>query len=253
MHRETRKMIEKVEDVTGCRVSIGSDAGFTGFAQMMAASPRNPVHIITINQKYAHMGDYIVALQCAMLLNKWSDPTRIPVFTTDNAKVDELIEKTAKDAKLAEFDAGKSLDFSAFMVRGLFQQLVSVPSQMLSMDICRQECPGLVDMMETAANIEIKECHQSLEPAIRRITPDTVFQPNAAMNAAFAVYWSRISGTGHILLPFVAADALHKGKELLTIFDDISATGAQKYVRTVDAWALKLNLNSVYQWEYTEI
>jgi len=252
LHTDTQKMIEKVESLTGYNVSIGSGSGFTGFAQMMTGTPQKPVHAIIVNQKYSQIVEYIVALQCAMLLIKWSDPKNIPVFMVIDEKVDRLIEEVAKDPKLAGFGPDKSMDYSAFLVKGLLQQLISVPSQMLAMDICRNECPGLSDMMETAANIEIKECHQSLEPSIRQVTPDAIFKPNASMNAAFALYWSRITGNEHVLLPFVAADIMQNGKALLDLFDGTSKTGAKKYKRTVDAWALKMGLTSLYEWGYME-
>jgi len=86
LQADIQKMIERAETVTGYKVSIGSGTGFTGFARMITVTPQRPSHAITINQHYSNIGDYIVALQCAMLLIKWSDPKKIPVFMVDDEK-----------------------------------------------------------------------------------------------------------------------------------------------------------------------
>lgn len=111
--------------------------------------------------------------------------------------------------------------------------LVSVPSEMIAMEMFRDECSGLVDMIGTAVNIEIKEFHQSLEPNIRQMTPESIFKPNAALNAAFTLFWLKIVGSEDTLLPFIAADTFQNGKELLKIFEDLSGISAEKYTQSL--------------------
>ncbi len=252
MNNETRKMIDRVEQLTGYKVSVGSDTGFSGFAQMVTATPRNPIHVINVNRKYSEIGDYVVALQCAMILTKWSDPDKIPIFIVDKRKVDDQIEKCVKSEKLLNIEPDAARQFASHVVNGLLHQLLSIPAEMIAMNICSIECPGLRDMMITAANNEIQEAHQCLDPKITQVVPEDIFLKNAAMNAAFAVKWSQISGNQHILVPFMALDVLEKGKELLKIFDDIPDTDVQKYSKAIDGWACMLELTSYYKWEFME-
>jgi len=250
MHEDTKKMINKVEQVTGYRVSLGSDKGFSSQALMITASPQNPVHSITVNQEYSNIGDYIVAMQCAMILVKWSDPENIPDFAVKDNKVSHQIDKYSKDNKLKKLPPDKTHQFIKSIIIGLMHQLISQPVEMIAMDICRKECPGLRDIMETSNNSAILKLHQNLDPKIRQITPSDLFEKSNSMNAALALNWVRMSENEHLLVPFKTVEMLDKGKELLKIFDSILVSDKQRYTKTVDGWADKLQLASLYTWKY---
>lgn len=245
-------MIEKVEQITGYKVSIGSGVGFSNYAQMVTASLQKPMHVITVNQNYSKIGDYIVALQCAMILAKWTDPRKIPNFAVNDEKLSYQIDKCIKDKKLQKFPPDIARQFATTVVNGLLHQLLSLPVEMIAINICRKECQGLNDIMETAINNEIQELHKSLSPKIRQITPDNVFNKNAAMNAAFTLNWSRISGKQHIMVPFKTIEIIDEGEDLLNIYDDILNSNVEIYTKVVDGWAQKLKLATLYEWTYKD-
>lgn len=250
MNQDTQKLIDKVEKVTGYRVSIGSVTGINGYAQMITATAQNPMHMININQKYAHIGDYVVASQCAMLLAKWTNPTRIPIFVPNQGKVSYQIDKVSQNKKLQNFSIEIARQYASQIVMGLLHQLLSQPIEMISIDICRQECPSLFNLMDTAISNEIQELHQSLKLEVRQKTPEEIFIKNTMMNAAFTLNWSRISGNQHLLVPFFAANILNEGKELLKIYDSVDTDDPQRYSKTVNVWAEKLDMASLYRWEF---
>ncbi len=250
MNKETAKMMQHVEKTTGYRVSVGSGTGFLSYARMTTATPQSPVHRIDVNQKNAAIGDYIVALQCAMILIKWSNPERIPVSMINEEKVHYQIEKCIKNRKLFSLPQHAALQFSSNIINGLVQQLLSLPIEMIAVKICQEECPSLEGMMDKALNNEIQEIHQSLRPDIKQLTPEDIFEKNATMNAAFALNYSRISRSQHALMPFMAEGILDKGKELLKIYDDQLGTYSEKYINTVDEWAQRLKMATLYSWEY---
>ena len=250
MNQDTQKLIDKVEKVTGYRVSIGSVNGINGYAQMITATENKPMHIININQSYAHVGDYVVALQCAMLLAKWTDPKRIPVFVTNQIKVSYQIEKASRNKKLQNFPIEIARQYASQIINGLIHQLLSQPIEMISIDICRRECPSLSSMMSMTIRNEIQEFHQVFKPEIKKITPEEIFVKNVSMSAAFTLNWSRISGEENLLVPFIAANVLEEGKELLKIYDSVHAEDPRRYLKTVNLWAEKLNMTSFYKWEY---
>jgi hypothetical protein len=68
MNSDTKILLELVAKQTGYKVSVGQTKDITSYARMVAASQANPMHIIDVNEKYHKLGDYIVAVQCAMLL-----------------------------------------------------------------------------------------------------------------------------------------------------------------------------------------
>ena len=103
---DTQKMMDLVEEKTGYRVSVLVDDTITTHASMVSARPSVPVHLIKVNPKYEKYGDYLVAVQCAMLLIKWGDPERIPDFAILDKNVAYLQDKFEKQvsAKGMPFD-----------------------------------------------------------------------------------------------------------------------------------------------------
>jgi hypothetical protein len=251
MNHETRKLIDKVEETTGYKVSIGSGTVFSGYAQMISATENNPIHVINVNRKYSNIGDYVVAIQCAMILIKWADHSRVPLFVENTDKIAYRIDKVSKNGKLANISPDAARQYASLIVKGLLHQLLSISAEMLALNRYLLNAPGLKDMMITVIRNEIQEAHQSLAPKIKEITPEDIFNKSAAINAAFALNWSRISGDDHILVPFMAVDQLDNGKALMNIYDDLPEIDNQKYTKLIDGWAQALELNSYYNWEFT--
>jgi hypothetical protein len=92
MNQDTEKLLDLVAQKTGYKVSVGQTKDITSFARMVSASQANPMHIIDVNEKYHKLGDYIVAVQCAMLLIKWTNPEKIPSFVVRDEKMNYLID-----------------------------------------------------------------------------------------------------------------------------------------------------------------
>ncbi len=76
-------MIQLVEDQTGYRVSVDLISGIQEHAQMISARPGSPVHLIRVNDTQRAFADYIVAVQCGMLLVLWSDPSKVPAIVLE--------------------------------------------------------------------------------------------------------------------------------------------------------------------------
>ena len=69
-----------VEERTGFRVAVTPKPDLSTHASMQSATAALPVHQIFVNPKYENVADYLVAMQCAMLLLKWSDPEHVVDF-----------------------------------------------------------------------------------------------------------------------------------------------------------------------------
>ena len=67
---DTQKIMDLVEQKTGFGVSVLVDDKITTPAGMVSARFSVPMHLVKVNPKYEQYGDYLVALQCAMLLIK---------------------------------------------------------------------------------------------------------------------------------------------------------------------------------------
>jgi len=248
---DTQKIMDLVEQKTGFGVSVLVDDKITTPAGMVSARSSVPMHLVKVNPKYEKYGDYLVALQCAMLLIKWGDPERIPDFGVIDKKVAYLTDKFAKEVSAKGMPFDTSRQYANMIVMGILQQLNSLPIQFISMDMIADLCPGLRLLQEESVNNEMREASAAFTPKIRKITPKEIFDRNAAMNAAYAIKWSRVSGDTMVLLPYRSLGYLNRGEKLLEKYEALSTKkDPDRYIETVDAWAKDLKMETWYEWHY---
>ena len=132
---DTQKIMDLVEQKTGFGVSVLVDDKITTPAGMVSARSSVPMHLVKVNPKYEKYGEYLVALQCAMLLIKWGDPERIPDFGVIDKKVAYLKDKFAKEVSAKGMPFDTSRQYANMIVMGILQQLNSLPIQFISMDM----------------------------------------------------------------------------------------------------------------------
>ena len=228
----TQKMIGLVKEKTGYGVSIIVDKDIQTHASMVSASTRSPMHVIRVNPTYEKYGDYLVAVQCAMLLIKWGDPNRIADFVVRNEKANLLINEYSEDIVKKGFSSDAATQYARMIVTGVLQQLNSIPIQMLSMDMVDNLCPDLKDLQEESVKNELREATRSFSKKIQKATPKSIFDKNASMNAAYAYKWSLISGNRSVLLPFKSLGYVNKGRKLADIYEEMEkpSSGSRKWV-----------------------
>ena len=248
---DTKKIIDLVEEKTGYGVSVSVDDKITTHAAMVSASSSVPMHLVKVNPKYEKYGDYLVALQCAMLLIKWGDPKRIPDFTVLNDKIGFLTTKFAKLSKKRGIPLEAAREYTNMIVSGILQQLNSMPIQIISMDMIASLCPGLRPLQEESVNNELREISAIFTKQIRKMTPKPIFDRNATMNSTYAIKWSKITGDTTALLPYKSLGYLNRGQELLEIYEALSKkSDPDRYIETVDGWAKVLKMDTWYEWRF---
>jgi hypothetical protein len=94
-HPDTKHMLELVEQQTGYRVSVDLISGIHEHARMISARPGNPVHMISVNSSQHAFADYIVAVQCGILLALWSDPQKVPAIALEERATTALADRWA--------------------------------------------------------------------------------------------------------------------------------------------------------------
>jgi hypothetical protein len=248
---DTRRLIELVESQTGYRVTVDVVSGIHEHAEMVSARPEAPAHVIRVNAERRQHADYIVALQCAMLLELWSDPSRVPAMAFATAKCDFLAAKWARTKQLASLPGGSAANTAKFYVNGLLRQLGSAPLEIHVASRCFRECPSLRTMQAESLDAHLRSLSKVFSPKVKDIAPEEVFQKNVAMNAALALNWSRLSGSRLMLLPYESTGHLELGEALLEDADGAAGDGADRYVNSVNAWAERLFLRTLFHWEYS--
>lgn len=250
-HPETKKLIASVEEVTGYRVSIDVVEGIEETAQMLSARPGNPVHLIRVNTEHRRHADYLVAVQCGMLLVLWSDPSKVPELVPKQAKCDYWGKRWAGSKQLASLPPESALRMATLYLQGLIQQLRSLPIEIRVARICHETCPGLREMQHEALTAHLRKLSEVFSPKIRQQVPPDVFDKNVSMNAALAKAWGELADSKLPTIPYEATGYLKKGSELLAALDARPDHTSENHVETVDSWADQLGMSSLYGWKFS--
>lgn len=243
------RLIEAVEKTTGYKVIVDTVEGISDDAQMISARPEMPIHSIRVNKTKLPYADYIVAVQCAMLLRLWSNPTRIPVFSPNTDKVHFFADRMAKSKPLKQFPARTAIETARHLVQGLLHQLRSAPMEIQTVCDCRTQCPELVDMQTDSVEAYLRLLSKNFAPNIRSIAPDQTWKNSVSMNSAYALNWSGITGSTLPMLPYQSAGFAEIAGTLLTEINTRPDKTSETYTQIVDAWAGRLGLNTLYKWE----
>lgn len=246
---DTNHMLDLVERQTGYRVTVDVISGIYEHAQMISARPEAPAHLIRVNADRRQHADYIVAVQCGMLLVLWSDPSKVPGMAFEKTRCDYLAGKWAKSKQLTALGADTAAKMANFYVEGLVRQVTSTPLEIRVANLCFESCPSLRDMQAESFNVQLRVISEAFSPKIKDRVPLEVFQKNVAMNAALALNWARLSGSRLCLLPYESTGHIEAGQKLLDSIAAAPAPTSQCHMETVDAWAEQLMLRTLYRWE----
>jgi len=250
-HPETAQLLASAEDATGYRINIDVMEGIQDDARMVAARPGNPFHLIRINSEQRRYADYIVAVQCGMLLVLWSDPTNVPELVPEQAKCDYWGKRWAGSKQLASLPRESAMKMAGFYLQGLIQQVYSLPLEIRVARICFENCPGLREMQEEKLTSHLRKLSEVFSPKIRQQVPPDVFDKNVTMNAALAKAWSELTDSRLPIIPYEATGYLEKGAKLLAAIDDLPENKAENLVKNVDLWADQLGMSSLFRWKFT--
>ncbi len=217
---------------------------------MISARPEMPVHTIRVNKAKLHSADYIVAGQCAMILRLWSNPVRIPVFSPIPEKFRYFVERGVNSLSSAKVPAHLVQQASVQLAQGVLNQLRSMPIEIMTIRDCQRQCPDLIELQREAVETQLRLHSESFAPRIRSFAPEQIWKQNVSMNSAYALNWSELSGTKLPLLPYQSTGFGEVAAQLMADVNAHPEATSEQYTRTVDAWAARLGLRTLYQWEY---
>lgn len=251
-HSETKHMIELVEKQTGYRVSIDLISGIHEHARMISARPGNPVHMISVNETHRAFADYIIAVQCGILLVLWSNPQKVPAMALEERTASDLASRWAGLAPLASMPADVSKKVARHYVEGLVKQVQSMPLEISVAKLVFEKCPTLRKLQAESFRAQLQNLSQVFTANVKESAPSEVFEKNVAMNAALALGWSEISGERIALLPYESTGHLASGQKLSALLQDAPVVDSATYTAAVDSWATRLLLDDLYHWDYSD-
>ena len=253
MDIELQGLMDKVKDVTGFPVTVAGDPDMPTHSRMVSATGQRPVHAVFVNPQHERFGDYLVALQCSMLLVKWSKADEVLDFVVRRDKLDYLVGKFAKQVESKGMRGEGAMQYANMVVRGLLQQVNSLPMQMLAIEMVHHSCPSLSKSQgRLSGRQELQDMSKVLGKSVKDFSPPEIFERNATMNAAFALFWSRLTGDSVCVLPYKALGFAPKGERLLKAYDEAGKDSPSRHRDIVDAWANELKMANWYEWRARE-
>lgn len=243
MHPDVDRILKQVRDKTGYSATVVREESLPSQSSMKIASAKNPAHYIMVNPKYEHTANYLVTLQCAAILLKWSDPKRIPEFAVRVDALEAYAKRMIPEQHIP-------VDGKVYLLRHLLVQLASLPAELMSADWCYRECPALRDEQRLCMTAQLREASVVLSPKIRDLTPKVIFDRNAVMNSVLTLWWAQVEGSKVALLPYQALGFLKEGEELFGDFHSVPVGDPQRHPKVVDLWAARLDLMDGYHWQF---
>lgn len=239
-----QRALQALEDFGGIPVVLQEDARLPNLAKIQIASSALPLHVLSYNPSAAAVLPYLVCFECGLarrtLLTAPDERFNVASTSETYSRVEKLVrqKKSVPPHMVATY--------SQMITDGLGVQLRSMPVGVrVDRDIHRDH-PELHDQQRSAAERSMKENVGCLQPSICAQAPDLVFQATAAMNAAFALVWSRLWGEEPPIVPYRLAGLLARGEELLAVLDGIPESPTFDR-ELVSKWAALLGIDHLYQ------
>ena len=207
-----------------------------------------PAHVLQYRPDAAAQLDYLIVSQCSFILRAVEDVRGVSISHSEQGRseVEMLISKSSflNQQKMGELQTQQLRDH---FLSGLLVHLRSIPIGMRVDAWIQGQFPQLLSMQSVLAARQLQENQGVLAESVRQWIPPRIFDATAAINAAFAVFWSELLGDDKLLLPYRASGYEQKGRQLKMIFDQVpdSATHDRQLV---DQWGEALNLKTWYKW-----
>lgn len=236
----TKEIIERTEKLTGKPVLITEDRSLQVISRIETARGPAPMHILRYKPLSGGIPDYFICFQCGFVIRLYENP---PDQRFDFAASPEA---SVRMESLLRGHPGVS-QLKDMLLNGLMTQLRSVPIGLRIDDWLFSEYTELRLQQVEGAKVQLRDNSRALSPEIKRMIPQKVFRPNAAMNAAFAAYWAESLSDSSITLPYKSSGLLPQGEALIRIFEKVGSSPTEDR-RLVDSWAEELGLSGWYRW-----
>lgn len=244
---ETQAVLARVEALTGQPVEILRDAELPYLARITRARAGTPAHILRVNPTLG-APDYLIIYECAFIVRLYETPPderrEFSGAATGRDEVQRLVKRAGQTARLPDVALAQLVDQ---LYDGILIQLRSYPIGMRIDAWIHETYPALDALQREAIAKQQQDNLSVLRPEVKAFAPKPLYDANAAMNAAYAIFCDRLFGKAGYAIPYRSAGHEKRGRRLLTILETVPA-GATRDRDLVDAWAVELGLSGWYRW-----
>ena len=242
------EVLKLVEEVSGKPVILQADPSLTFHATIKLATENAPAHVLLYKPQCEPDLSYLVCFQCGFAIRSFrlapTDRFDLANTATAHTHVGRLIDKHFRTKKRS-LPPHVTEQLRQQFVIGLGTQLRSIPVGMRVDAWIHEQYPSLHETQRTAAIRQINEGAAALAPKGRDISPQKVFDASVSMNAAFAMFWSRLWADETVVTPYKTSGHIKNGESLIVIFNEI-ASAPEHDRELITAWMNKLDIGEWY-------
>lgn len=238
-----------VERASGRPVILDADPKLPNEAVIRMATGAAPAHVLKYRTAAEPDLPYLICFQCGMALRAMLAPgdERFNVASTPStyASVRKLVEEKNPTWQ-GSMPEDVVAHYAKMVTDGLGTQLRSVPVAMRVDREIHDGQPVLRDMQRAVAERQLRENAGVLAPVVRENAPELLYLASASMNAAFAMFWSRLWGSDAILVPYKLAGLVETGEKLVSLLDTMPSDRMHDR-ELVSAWANTLGIDHLFE------
>lgn len=244
----TQKIVQQVEDLSGCPVTFEPDGGLAVQASLQMARNGAKTHVLRYRPNNLPL-DYWVAYQCGFALRFFNLPPdqRFDLVSTGEG-IDQVRSMLTTGLALDEADMLRVEPFSAQVQQWAMLNLRSYPVGMRIDQWIHDEFPELRAMQRQGLNQVQQENLNLMSMTIGKLS---IPVPLLAPVAAYALFADQLLGDTTFAVPWRGAGAISGGTELLDIWRRLP-TGNEHDRDLIDAWATAMGIAHWFGWrQYT--
>ena len=249
MSETTSAVISEVKRRTGRDVVVSPSPGLQTISTVKMAGGSLPAHVIRYRPDAAAHVDYLIVVHCGFILRGFEKEHEAQVIVPSDRGKADVAKLVAAAPFVGQLGLGEPQlnQLRDQFLNGLIIHLRSIPIGMRVDAWIRQDYPDLAAMQKTVVARQIQENQGTLAASVRQMVPSRIFDATAAINAAFALFWSAAWKEDALVLPYRAAGYEQVGRRLLAIFEEVpgAASGDRELV---NRWADVLGLKDWYSW-----
>jgi len=248
----TRKIISRLEEISGYPVQVVEDKNLATFASLKIARGPLPAHILSFNAPpHDSSLDFIICWQCALVLRlferKADQRFQIASSPESSQQLDTILYAPNGVVTKYGLDQAHAVALRDQLLQGLIVHLYSVAVGLRVSEKLTLDYPELLEVEAEHVQRELSTNHAGLSNQVRETLPHEVFDATHKLNAAYALYWSQRLEKPEIVNPYRSYGFESAGNQLLKIFESIPDDAGYDY-ELVDKWAESLGIRDWYVW-----
>jgi hypothetical protein len=240
----TKRMLRRVEDLSGKRIQFMRDEKLPLLATLQMARNGDEFHVFRYQPSNEPL-DYLIAFQAGFLLRLFENEPGRRFDFAPSAEAGHRVEPLVAAGQALDLTDRQMLpEFSKLVAQWALMNLRSLPIGMRIDQWIASEFPELRELQ--ASSIALQQ-QQNVDLLSFRRGKLTIPVPLMGSIAAYALFADRLAGQGTYAIPYGAAGVLAQGEQLLNLWDTVPSDPHHD-CELVDRWARAQGLADWYTW-----